>query len=141
MKPGISLSRIYRFSAAHRLHSEKLNEAENLEVYDKCNNLNGHGHDYIVEISISGEPDPQTGMIIALEEFDRKVHMIIDQLDYRHLNKEVPYFKDHLSTGEVIIQYLWDRLTEQFEGYVVSHLKLWETSNNYFEMHIDGERI
>ncbi len=141
MKSGISLSRIYRFSAAHRLHSERLSEAQNLEVYDKCNNIHGHGHDYIVEISISAEPDRQTGMIIALEEFDRKVHNIIDQLDYRHLNKEVPYFKDHLSTGEVIIQYLWDCLTEQFEGYEVSHVKLWETSNNYFEMHINGEKI
>ena len=107
MRPGISLSRIYRFTSAHRLNSAKMNERENLAVYDKCNNLNGHGHDYTVEISISSEPDPATGMIIPLEEFDCRAKALLRELDYKHLDKEVPYFKNHLSTGENIIQYLW----------------------------------
>lgn len=139
MTIAISFSRIYRFSAAHRLHSDSLSEADNIEVYEKCNNYNGHGHDYTVELSISGDPDPKTGMIIPLEEFDRKAHEILDELDYRHLDKEVPFFRDHLSTGEIIIQYLWDRFTEKFNGYVVSHLKVWETNNNYFEMQRVGD--
>ncbi len=138
MSLNVSFSRVYRFSAAHRLHSEKLNETENIMVYDKCNNYNGHGHDYTVEISISGEPDPETGMIIPLAELDGKVQEILGELDYRHLNKEVPFFRDHLSTGEVIIQYLWDRFSEKFAGYMVSHLKVWETNNNYFEISRDG---
>ena len=71
MKQHIGLSRVYRFSAAHRLHSDKLDDQANFEVYDKCNNINGHGHDYTVELTLVGIPDPETGMIIPLEEFDQ----------------------------------------------------------------------
>ncbi len=138
MSLKVSFSRVYRFSAAHRLHSDKLDARKNIQVYDKCNNYNGHGHDYTVEVSISGRPDPLTGMIIPLEEFDRKAGAILSELDYRHLDREVPYFKDHLSTGEVIIQYLWDRFSEKFQGYTISHLKVWETNNNYFEINGTG---
>lgn len=138
MPVGMNFNRVYRFSAAHRLHSDRLDDTDNIKVYDKCNNYNGHGHDYTVEISIAGLPDPETGMIIPLQEFDRKANEVLSELDYRHLDKEVPFFRDHLSTGEMIIQYLWDRFTASFEGYVISHLKIWETNNNYFEMHRAG---
>jgi len=141
LKAGISLSRIYRFTSAHRLHSEKLTERENLAVYDKCNNYNGHGHDYTVEISLSGEPDPVTGMIIPLDEFDGRANTLLRELDYKHLDKEVPYFKGHLSTGENIIQYLWDRLKKIFPDHTITALMIRETSSNYFEIKNNGENI
>ena len=140
MKQHIGLSRVYRFSAAHRLHSDKLDDQTNFEVYDKCNNINGHGHDYTVELTLVGIPDPETGMIIPLEEFDQKAKAILGELDYRHLNKEVAYFREHLSTGEIIIQYLWDRFSEAFADHILHHLKIWETGNNYFEIHRGGEQ-
>ena len=130
----ISLNRVYRFTSAHRLHSEKLSPEANVNVYDKCNNLNGHGHDYTLEVALKGTPDQGSGMIIGLEKFDGTVAQVINTLDYHHLNYEVDYFKENISTGEVIIQYLWDNLNKEFPAGMLYHLKLWETNNNYFEL-------
>lgn len=134
MSLRVSLSRIYRFSAAHRLHAAALSEEENRQVYDKCNNLYGHGHDYRLEVTVSGKPAADTGMIMPLEELDTRVGDVLKELDYRHLDKEVPFFSSHLSTGEVIIRYLWERLAAVLGRERLYHLKLWETNNNYFEI-------
>jgi 6-pyruvoyltetrahydropterin/6-carboxytetrahydropterin synthase len=130
----MTFNRVYRFTSAHRLHSEQLSDAENIDVYEKCNNYNGHGHDYTLEVSVQGIPDETTGMIIPLEEFDHKVQNVINKMDYKHLNYEVDFFKQSLSTGEIIIQYLWDGLNKNFKQQELYHLKLWETNNNYFEL-------
>jgi len=134
VKLQATLSRVYEFSSAHRLHSPSLNDEQNLQIYDQCNNLHGHGHDYKLEVSVTGEPDEQTGMIFALQRMDDLVRQVLDRLDHRHLDKEVEYFKNHISTGEVIIQYLWIELNKLFPQNMLYHLKLWETSNNYFEI-------
>jgi 6-pyruvoyltetrahydropterin/6-carboxytetrahydropterin synthase len=130
----MTFNRVYRFTSAHRLHSEQLSDAENIDVYEKCNNYNGHGHDYTLEVAVHGMPDEITGMIIPLEEFDQKVQKVLNKMDYKHLNYEVDYFKQNLSTGEIIIQYLWDELNRNFKKQELYHLKLWETNNNYFEL-------
>lgn len=132
-KRHTTFNRIYQFSSAHRLNSKALNETENIDVYDKCNNINGHGHDYSVEVSLIGEPDAKTGMIFPLENFDRNVNDVLAKLDYKHLDKEVDFFKSNLSSGEIIIQFLWQELELQFPDDMLYHLKLWETNNNYFE--------
>ena len=111
---AVILSRIYWFTASHRLNSYLLTADENLKVYDKCNNYNGHGHDYRLEVSINGTPDRETGMILPLEKFDNCVKKILSRIDYKHLNVEVDYFKDNLSTGEIIIQFLWSQLEKEF---------------------------
>ena len=129
------LYQIYEFSSAHRLNSDKLSSNENWDVYDKCNNLNGHGHDYYLEVGISGQIDPETGMIISLEEMNDKVNSLLQQLDYKHLNKEVPYFKSTISTGENIIKFIWNELDKSFKNQQLYYLKLWETNNNYFELY------
>ncbi len=134
MNYKMTFNRSYRFTSAHRLHSEQLTPEENLDVYEKCNNLNGHGHDYTLEIALKGHPDDTTGMIIPLEDFDQKVNNVLARLDYKHLNLEVGYFKNNLSTGEIIIQYLWESLDKAFPSKRLYHLKLWETNNNYFEL-------
>ena len=99
MSYKMTFNRVYRFTSAHRLHSEQLSDEENIEVYEKCNNYNGHGHDYTLEVGVHGTPDSITGMIIPLEEFDHKVQNIINKLDYKHLNHEVEFFEQNLSTG------------------------------------------
>lgn len=130
----ITLNRVYRFTSAHRLHSERLSPEANVKVYDKCNNFNGHGHDYTLEVALKGAPDRESGMIIGLDKFDRIARKVIQTLDYRHLNYEVEYFKKNISTGEVIIKYLWENLNREFPAGMLYHLKLWETNNNYFEL-------
>lgn len=129
----IGFGRIYWFTAAHRLHTPALSDKENNRIYDKCNNLNGHGHDYKLEVVISGEPHPETGMIIPLPRLDNTVNELLQTLDYKHLNKETDFFKNHLASGEIIIQFLWRELNRRIPGDLLYHLKLWETNNNYFE--------
>jgi 6-pyruvoyltetrahydropterin/6-carboxytetrahydropterin synthase len=115
------------------LHSSELSEKENIDIYDKCNNISGHGHDYRLEVSLIGKPDEITGMIISLDDFDTGVGKVLSKLDYKHLDKEVDFFSTNLSSGEIIIQYLWKELEKQFSENMLFHLKLWETNNNYFE--------
>ena len=129
----VSLSKVYQFSAAHRLNSDALNAQRNVDIYEKCNNLNGHGHDYTLEVTLSGNPDPKTGMILPLPEFDKAVEKVLAQLDHKHINLEVDFFKKNISTAEIIIQYLWDEIEKVIPGDLLYHLKLWETYNNYFE--------
>jgi len=128
-----SFSREYRFSAAHRLNSVALSRKKNIRIYDKCNNLNGHGHDYTLVVTVCGSPDIETGMILPLLKMDKAVHQVIDQLAYKHLNKEVPYFMNKISTSENIIRFLWGELENVIPSDKLYHLKLWETNNNYFE--------
>jgi 6-pyruvoyltetrahydropterin/6-carboxytetrahydropterin synthase len=130
---NVSLTRKYMFSAAHRLDSPFLDSAKNVEIYDKCNNINGHGHDYTLEVTITGKPDKLTGMILPLPEFDQTVKSVIKKIEHKHLNKEVDYFLNKISTAEYIIQYLWDELDKSLPQKVLYHIKLWETNNNYFE--------
>jgi 6-pyruvoyltetrahydropterin/6-carboxytetrahydropterin synthase len=129
----VSLTRKYMFSAAHRLDSPFISIIKNVEIYDKCNNINGHGHDYTMEVTIAAEPNMKTGMIFPLPKFDRCVKNVISKIEHKHLNKEVDYFLDKISTAEYIIQYLWVELSKSLPQDLLYHLKLWETNNNYFE--------
>ncbi len=83
----------YSFAASHRLHSGHLTEAENLRVYGKCNNPYGHGHNYVVEVTVAGAPDPATGMIAHLGELDTFVASeVLEPFDHKYLNKDVAVF-------------------------------------------------
>jgi len=129
----VCLSRVYSFSAAHRLHIPEKDQNFNKTIYDKCNNPNGHGHDYFLEVSVKGPVDRCTGMILPLPAFDRIVKDVLAPLEHRHLDQEIPYFKTHRSTGEEIINYLWQALQKHL-GNMLFKIKLWETNNNYFEL-------
>ena len=92
----LSLTRRYRFSASHRLHSANFSEEENRRLYGKCNNPYGHGHNYVVEVTITGLVDPSTGMIANLEDLDRFVEReVVEAFDCKYLNEELPEFRDH----------------------------------------------
>jgi 6-pyruvoyltetrahydropterin/6-carboxytetrahydropterin synthase len=125
-------ARAYSFSAAHRLHAPALSDEENRAIYGKCNNPNGHGHNYTLEVSVAGPPDAATGMIIDMATMDRAVRAVLDQLDFHHLDREIAAFATKPSTAEHIVVYLWDELAPRFEGRL-RHLKLWETRKNVFE--------
>jgi 6-pyruvoyltetrahydropterin/6-carboxytetrahydropterin synthase len=127
-----SFSRSYVFSAAHRLHARALSDEENRALYGKCNNPNGHGHNYTLEVTVGGAVDGETGMVIDLVDLDRTVRGVLDRLDHKHLDREVAGFTEQTSTGENIVVYLWGELAAPLEGRL-RHLKLWETKNNVFE--------
>lgn len=127
-----SFTRAYVFSAAHRLHAPALSDAENLEVYGKCNNPRGHGHNYTLEVTVKGVIDPVTGMVIDLPDMDRIVRSVLDQVDHKHLDREISAFHSQVSTAENIVVYLWRELAPRFEGRL-ARLKLWETKKNVFE--------
>jgi len=127
-----SFSRSYVFSAAHRLHAPGLSDAENAALYGKCNNPNGHGHNYTLEVTVGGSIDPVTGMVIDLVDLDRRVDSLLETLDHKHLDREVAAFGEQTSTAENIVVYLWGELAPRLEGRL-RHLKLWETKNNVFE--------
>jgi 6-pyruvoyltetrahydropterin/6-carboxytetrahydropterin synthase len=88
-----TLTRRFRFSASHRLHSDALSAAENDRIYGKCNNPFGHGHDYVLEVTASGPVDPVTGRVLRIETLDRLVQeTILSRLSNRNLNLDIPEF-------------------------------------------------
>jgi 6-pyruvoyltetrahydropterin/6-carboxytetrahydropterin synthase len=132
-KEVCTLTRVYRFSAAHRLHSPRYSDEENRRIFGKCNNPKGHGHDYYIEVTVTGNIDSETGMIVSVEYLDKVVQEIIDELDHKRLDVEVPYFVEFQPSGENIVKYLWLQLEQRIKGVKLFHLKLWETRDNYFE--------
>jgi 6-pyruvoyltetrahydropterin/6-carboxytetrahydropterin synthase len=128
-----SITRVYHFSAGHRLYLKDVSEEENFRIFGKCTNLKGHGHDYYLEVRVSGHIDPDTGMIINMTELDDITGDIIDELDHKRLDIEVPYFTAVQASGENIVKYFWLRLRPRIKKGRLSYLKLWETQNNYFE--------
>lgn len=131
-KSMIQLTRKYHFSAAHRLHSDHLSDEENKMVFGKCNNLHGHGHNYILEITVEGEVDPVTGMVINLAELDKIVDQtIVEKFDHKHLNLDTEEFRELNPTAEVMTVVFWDLLQPSLPK--LSKIGLWETAKNYFE--------
>jgi 6-pyruvoyltetrahydropterin/6-carboxytetrahydropterin synthase len=127
-----SFTRSYVFSAAHRLHAPQLSDEQNRAIYGKCNNPNGHGHNYTLEVTARGPVDHATGMAIDMVLMDRVVRGVLDELDHKHLDREVAGFATRTSTGENIVIYLWEQLARRL-GARLAHLKLWETNKNIFE--------
>jgi len=83
IKEYVSLTKTYRFSAGHRLFIKSLSDEENFKIFDTCSNPNGHGHDYSIEVKLTGDLDPETGMIYSLEDLDKTMKLVIEDLDQR----------------------------------------------------------
>jgi 6-pyruvoyltetrahydropterin/6-carboxytetrahydropterin synthase len=129
----IHLSRRYRFSASHRLHSARLGEEENRRVYGKCNNPYGHGHNYVVEVAVSGPVDEATGMIANLADLDAFVeNEVIEPFDHKYLNEEVPEFRENVPTTENICIEIFNRL-RRFPRARLERVRVEETGLNSFE--------
>jgi 6-pyruvoyltetrahydropterin/6-carboxytetrahydropterin synthase len=129
----IEFSRRYRFAASHRLHSPQLSEAENCRVFGKCNNPHGHGHNYVVEVSVSGEVDPATGMIANLADLDTFVEQeVLEEFDHKSLNEDVPAFREKVPTTENLCIEIFRRL-RHFPHAKLERIRIQETGNNSFE--------
>ena len=135
------LTRRYRFSASHRLHSPELTELENAEIYGKCNNPYGHGHDYVLDVTAAGEPHPATGLSLPLAHLDRLVtENVLTLFAYRYINKDVRAFRTQIPTTENVARYIAELLENNWRRYIfnsgarLSRIRLQETDRNSFEI-------
>jgi 6-pyruvoyltetrahydropterin/6-carboxytetrahydropterin synthase len=143
----ISQTRCYRFPASHRLHSARLSRTENLRVYGKCNNPFGHGHDYVLEITVSGELNAETGLLIPLPELDRFVkESVLRHFAYRNLNVDVLQFANLVPTTENMLRVIADLVSESWIATFgdlpvrVSRIQLQETDRNGFELFLPASK-
>ncbi len=123
------------FSAAHRLHAGELSEAENIELYGKCNNPRGHGHRYLTEATIGGDYDARSGTLFNFTDLVRGTATALAPWQDRHLDLETGEFSDKPSTGENIVRALWPKFDRELGGRLV-RLRLWETPNNRFTLRL-----
>lgn len=129
----LTLTRGYHFSASHRLHSPHLSDVENRELFGACNNPHGHGHNSELEVTVGGEIDQRTGMVVDIDVLDEVVNReVIERYDHRNLNAELPEFADKNPTSEALLQEIWNRLEPKVPARLV-RVVLKETSRNIFE--------
>lgn len=129
----VHLTEQFEFSAAHRLHSNELSDKENQALFGKCNNPEGHGHNYVVEVTVSNEVEKQ-GQVIATHEFESTVkQLIIDRLDHKHLNRDIDYFAEVNPSVENIVVAIFDWLDDQFGKAKLEKIRLYETPKTWAE--------
>ena len=130
------ISRTVEFASAHRLHREDWSEERNRDVFGKCANPYGHGHNYVLEVTVCGEADEETGMLVHFQSLKRLLHEeVVAPLDHRHLNHDVPFLAGVLPTSENLIRILWERLSRHADGqrWRLHRLKLASNPRNAVE--------
>ncbi|MBV8809722.1 MAG: 6-carboxytetrahydropterin synthase [Acidobacteriaceae bacterium] len=131
------LTRRAEFSASHFCRIPSLSEVENREIFGEEANLNGHGHNYIVEVTVEGEPDPVTGIVMDLKEMKRILDReIVEPMDHRFLNLEIPPFQDVIPTTANLAREIWRRLQPFFSASpaMLSRVRLYETADLYVDI-------
>ncbi|XP_028991082.1 6-pyruvoyl tetrahydrobiopterin synthase [Betta splendens] len=125
------ITRVQSFSACHRLHSIHLSDEDNKDVYGKCNNPYGHGHNYKVEVTVRGKIDRLTGMVMNLTDLKKCIEdVIMVPLDHKNLDKDVPYFANVVSTTENLAVYIWDNMVKAMPPNMLYEIKIHETDKN-----------
>lgn len=128
------LTRRYWFAASHRLYSEHLSPDQNSETYGKCSNPYGHGHNYALEVTVSGDVNPATGMICNLPDLDNTVKQnILERFDHQNLNC-LPEFRERVPTTENLCIVVHNILKQTFQAAHLERVRLEETSQNSFEI-------
>jgi 6-pyruvoyltetrahydropterin/6-carboxytetrahydropterin synthase len=129
--PIVYLTRRATFCAGHRLFNPAFDEGKNRAIFGKCSNPNGHGHNYVLEVTVVGQPDPLTGMVMNLSDLDRLMEdAVIQKVDHRNLNVDVPEFRDVILTVENIAVVFWKMLSERLSPGLLCEIRLRETENN-----------
>jgi len=135
------LTRRYMFSSSHRLHRDEMSAEENLVTYGKCNNPYGHGHNYLVEITVSGPVDEQTGMVCNLEDLDGFVGKeILERYDHQNLNL-LPDLNTQVPTTENLCVAIYEIVKRGFEHAHLEKVRIEETMMNSFEYAGEGENL
>ena len=135
----IYLTRKAEFAASHFYHNPDFTPEENLRAFGKCSNLNGHGHNYLLEVTVKGEIDPQTGFVVDLKELKETMNReVIDAMDHRHLNKEVPEFSKLIPTTENLAIAIWKRLSPHFRVARLHRVRIHESSELFADFYGEG---
>ena len=129
------LTRRYHFAASHRLNTDALTPEQNASLYGKCNNPFGHGHDYVLDVSVEG-PIDASGQIVGREALDALVQQqVLDRVDHRNLNCDLPELRDHVPTTENLASVIEDLLTRQWSLPArLARVRISETARNTFEL-------
>jgi 6-pyruvoyltetrahydropterin/6-carboxytetrahydropterin synthase len=131
---NVTVTRLLRFNAAHRVHNPALSDEENVRLFGKCNNPNWHGHNYTLEVSVRGPIDERTGYVMDLGALRDVVEReVIDRTDHRNFNIDVPYMQGIIPTTENIVVEMWRVIAPAVAPARLVRLRLWETENNYVE--------
>ena len=130
----VTVVRRMQFNAAHRVHNPALSDEENRSLFGKCNNPNWHGHNYTLDVFVTGAVDGKTGYVIDLAKVKAIVQReVIDKVDHRNLNLEVDFMHGIIPTTENIVVAMWRAIEPHITPGKLSRLVLWETPNNYVE--------
>lgn len=132
--PTVYATRRVHFNAAHRMHNPERSDAWNRETYGACNHPNWHGHNYLLEITVAGEPDPDTGYLIDLGVLRQIVHdRVVAHVDHRNLNLDVPFMQGILPSTENFAVAIWRQLVDALPAGRLHAVRLYETERNFVE--------
>ena len=124
----IYLTRKAEFCASHYYHNPDFSPEENQRLFGKCNNPHGHGHNYVVEVTVKGKVDPRTGFVVNLKELKEVLNSeVLDAMDHRFLNKEVPEFFTRIPTTENLAIVIWQRLEPKLKNAQLYRVRVYET--------------
>lgn len=130
----VYVTRRAHFNAAHRLHNPDYDDAWNREQFGVCNNPHWHGHNYVLEVTVKGRPDPATGYVIDLSELKRIVHeAVVSKCDHRNLNEEVDFLRGILPSTENLVIAFWKEIEPRLTAGTLHSVRLYETERNYAE--------
>ncbi len=135
----ILLTRKIEFSASHFYNNPSLSPEENHRIFGKCNNPHGHGHNYTLEVTVEGEPDPVTGMVLDLKELkDILEREVMQRMDHRHLNYEVPELAGQIPTCENISRVIWQLLEPKITQGKLHRVRLYESPDLFADCYRNG---
>ena len=130
----VYVTRKVRFNAAHRLHNPEESDDWNRETFGVCNNPNWHGHNYVLEVTVAGEPDPQTGFVIDLADLKQIMNeRVVDKVDHRNLNLDVDFMQGIMPSTENFAIAVWKELEDALPAGRLHKVRLEETDNNSAE--------
>jgi len=131
----VYLTRVEHFNAAHKLYNPKWSKEQNEQVFGKCANQNWHGHNYELYVTVKGRPNPDTGFVFDVKELSRIINQyVIEHIDHKNLNVDVPFMKDQLCSTENLAIAIWKQLQPQLPAGVQLHgIKLYETPRIFVE--------
>lgn len=130
----LRITRKEHFCAGHRLHNPRFSDEHNEEVFGKCSNPAGHGHNYVLEVTLEGVPEPETGFLFDLKELSALMHKcILDDVDHANLNEDVPWLKGRNPTTETLATAFWDRLDAHLPSGLLWRVRVVETEKNWVD--------
>lgn len=134
----IYLTRRAEFSASHYYHNPDFSPEENRRIFGKCSNPHGHGHNYTLEITVAGEIDPATGMVLNIKDLKKLLEAeVLDAMDHKFLNAEVPAFAASIPTTENLALEIWRRLASKLTFGKLHRVRLYETADLYVDYYGD----